>query len=573
MVEEKRSSSAEFEGTSELGRFHTDYPNSKANHQFSYEKEKSPEVSRDAPTTTSDIAPAEITRSDSQHFPQSHCVGLSTKFSTARDSAGGDMPTSAHTLSSFQEHGTENGTFAQSRGFGWDLNAEDSSHSLNQDPFYLFKNLDHLKSDDASECGSTTGSLEEKDQMRVWKEMKENGFISSSRGGITVPKPRGRKIKTDGLKKKMELAKREQIDRFKKIAAPSGLLNELNPGIINHVRNSKQVHSIIEAVVRSEKLENRHAGGKQAISTNSGLKEITERKKDKENMSGLGTKQTSHSYEYGSLNTLSGTQQKSGFTTSSESLHFYSNDSRKDGDLSNLDGSWLERGAQTLENPQKTTRDTRHHREDDLLALKLSSCITMASENTSSLSNEESVNRTGVSSLSVKAANVASRWLDLLHQDTKGRLTALQRSKKRLRAVIHTELPLLISREFSCNQENDPHVMKVSAAGFADNTNADAHRARWSALFDQMDESLSEEEKRLEIWLNQVKDMRLHCERGLQHFHRSTLHGSHQPGAFENDSRSEKADNAERELAVMAAAASIYSTSNFMLSKENLPCF
>lgn len=63
--------------------------------------------------------------------------------------------------------------------------------------------------------------------------------------------------------------------------------------------------------------------------------------------------------------------------------------------------------------------------------------------------------------------------------------------------MIHTELPLLISREFSCNQENDPHVMKVSAAGFADNTNADAHRARWSALFDQMDKSLSEEEKRL----------------------------------------------------------------------------
>ncbi|KAF6176462.1 hypothetical protein GIB67_011396 [Kingdonia uniflora] len=36
----------------------------------------------------------------------------------------------------------------------------------------------------------------------------------------------------------MEIAKKEQVARFSKIAAPSGLLNGLNPGIINHLQLS-----------------------------------------------------------------------------------------------------------------------------------------------------------------------------------------------------------------------------------------------------------------------------------------------------------------------------------------------
>lgn len=158
---------------------------------------------------------------------------------------------------------------------GLDLNAEDVASSVNQDPFYHYKNHNHLKARDVSECVSSTAPLEEKDPMRVWKEMKQNGFLSSSHGGISVqnsvlssshggippmPKKHGRKSKSDTFKKKMEIAKRENVDRFTKIAAPSGLLNELNPGIINNVRNRKQVYSIIEAIVRSEKHENGHSG-------------------------------------------------------------------------------------------------------------------------------------------------------------------------------------------------------------------------------------------------------------------------------------------------------------------------
>lgn len=432
-------------------------------------------------------------------------------------SEGMGTPACADTLALGKHDMEQEANFAKPKGFGWDLNAEDVSTSLDDNPFHPYKNLEHLKSIDASECGSSTGPLEEKDPMRVWKEMKQNGFLSSSHGGIPIPKPRAKKSKFDGPKKKMEIAKREQVDRFAKIAAPSGLLNELNPGIINHVRNSKQVLSIIEALVRSEKLENR----KQAIP-------IKGERKDLENANMLEMSHTGLSNEDVSHSTLCGSQQKRGF----------------------LSGSVYSR--------------------DDILALKLSSSTTMSSENTSSLSNEESENISTVSSLSVKAANVASQWLELLYQDTKGRLAALQRSKKRVRAVIHTELPLLMSQEFPSNQENEHYATGYSAGRCSDNSNADLHRARWSALFDQMDKSLTEEEKQLEHWLNQIKDMKRHCEWGMQHFH---CHGSQRLGTLENDSRLGEADKLERELAVRAAAASIYATCNILTSAENLPCF
>ncbi|KAK2982411.1 hypothetical protein RJ640_026254 [Escallonia rubra] len=440
--------------------------------------------------------------------------------------------------------------FAKSRGFGLDLNVEDVSSSANHDPFHLYNSDEPAKSRDASECGSSSGAVEEKDPMKVWKEMKQNGFLSSSHGGVPIPKPRARKPKKDGLKKKLELAKKAEVDRFAKIAAPSGLLNGLNPGIINHVRNSKQVHSIIEALVRSERHENRHAGNKKA-------KESSE--KDLEILSCSGTNTLDLSHEDGSLHILSGSRQMSRYPASSESTE-------EDDDTSMVDRRFFDR----TNCPSHSYLDT----EDDILALKLSSSTALASEITSSLSNEESANLTSVTSLSVKAANVASRWLELLHQDIKGRLAALRRSKKRVRAVIQTELPFLMSREFSHNQENDPYLLKSCATGYSNSATADMHRARWSALFNQMDKKLSEEEKHLDSWLNQVTEMQLHCDRGL--FQHNGAHGSQHQGTSENDCRLEKADNAdnsESDLAVRAAAASIYSTCNFLQSMENLPSF
>lgn len=70
--------------------------------------------------------------------------------------------------------------------------------------------------------------------------------------------------------------------------------------------------------------------------------------------------------------------------------------------------------------------------------------------------------------------------------------TALRRSKKRVRAVITTELPFLISKEFSSNQENEN-----STDRFSHSASADMHHAKWSTMFDQMEKALTEEEKQL----------------------------------------------------------------------------
>ncbi|KAI3817869.1 hypothetical protein L1987_11669 [Smallanthus sonchifolius] len=374
------------------------------------------------------------------------------------------------------------------RNFDIDLNSQVVSISFNHEPFNLFKKYEHEQPQDTlSECGSTCAPMSEKDSMRIWKEIKQNGFLSSSHGGASVPpmpKPRGRKKGNESIiKKKIEIAKREQVDRFAKVAAPSGLLNELNPGIINHVRNRKQVHSIIENLVRSARNKNKKG----------------EIKQDDVNLN--------HSSE-------------------SQQTHI----------------CWS--------------------KDNDVLELKLSSASTMASENMSSLSNDESANISTVDLLSVKAASVAAQWLELLHQDIKGRLAALRRSKKRVQTVTQTELPLLISRELSSNQENNPCV---------NITNKEFHKFRWTALFDQMDKSLSEEEKHLENSLNQVREMLLHCEHGLLHFplanalqHHATLQSSYMFPKIE--------PILDKDLAVRAAAAAIYSTSNFLQPAENLPC-
>ncbi|KAK4785237.1 hypothetical protein SAY86_001926 [Trapa natans] len=471
---------------------------------------------------------------------------------------------------------------------GLDLNASDVPI---QNPFHPHKKLDDpTKSKDVSECASsTTGPLEgkQKDSLRIWKEMKQNGFLSStSHGGIPVPKQRGRKSKNESLKRRIELTRKEQADEFVKLAAPSGLLNNFNPGIINHVRNRKQVHSIIEALVKSEKPSSGQIGTRQGAHLRSDGKEVRSQK------------------DLGTFGDVGANWQRV--------LH----SERRE---KNMGPDMVNRTFSKSLDPQNIPFN-----QHDLLPLRLSASTGKTSE--MSMFNEDSTNLSSVTSLSVKgsaavlkchvflfllhafsfmllcqgrtrwhynffcqilsrkpfhlknyirfsAATIASQWLELLHQDIKGRLAALKRSKRRVHAVISTELPFLISKEFSSDQENNtfrvkncPPVMITSPA--------DAHRARWSALFDQMDKALSEEEQQLEIWLNQVKEMQMQCENGLQSVVQcNTAYGLHNSGATENLSRPQKADSLERELSVRAAAASIYSTCNFLLSKGDVSCF
>ncbi|XP_022744990.1 uncharacterized protein LOC111295660 [Durio zibethinus] len=212
--------------------------------------------------------------------------------------------------------------------------------------------------------------------------MKQNGFLSSSNGGISmqnallssshcgkpVPKHRGRKSKNDVLKK-MELAKKEQVDRFTKMAAPSGLVNGLIPGIINHVRNRKQVHSMIEALVKSENFEHLHSESKQASHEKSGI-EVGDGNMDFSGLHRLGCY-----HEDGPPNATS-MSRKARFYLAPMHKPYSSISEGRGGD-----------GDSSMVDPVS---------EHDALALKLPS--SKASENASTLSNEESANFISASS-------------------------------------------------------------------------------------------------------------------------------------------------------------------------------
>lgn len=120
--------------------------------------------------------------------------------------------------------------------------------------------------------------------------------------------------------------------------------------------------------------------------------------------------------------------------------------------------------------------------------------------------------------------------------------SALRRSKKRVRAVVTTELPFLITKEFPPDQENDTTLLFDGASRAS---TVDVHKTRWMTLFKQLEHKLSEEESQLvielrfpnhtsylfsfasdmefvnfeniqESWLNQVRYLQSHCDQGLQ---------------------------------------------------------
>ncbi|KAI3894783.1 hypothetical protein MKX03_023578 [Papaver bracteatum] len=467
-----------------------------------------------------------------------HPIDLNTEAEIA-DYSAADMvsghldPYSQHPLYTKYQN-IHNTTVATSRDMGLDLNALGVSSSAQQNPFYPYQMSDYVKSKDASECGSCTGPLEENDSFRAWKAMKENGFSSSKHGGIPLPKQGIRKAKND-LKKNMEIAKREQVSRFAKIAAPSGLLNGLNPGIINHVRNSKQVHSIIEALVRSERME---SGSQSRPASHLERGEETHyTRKDPETMLDYAAARFGHSEHTDA--SLEGTDFSAMYQVASSSNQTHGH-------------GYPDFAERRICGQTSSLSQLSSHCTDENVQMKLQLSASNGSENMSTVTNEDSEeDHASGFSLSVKAANVASQWLDLLSLDIKGRLAALRRSKKRVQAVVQTELPFLFSREFSSNEENDPSSLM--------------HRARWSAIFDQMDKTLTEEANHLECGLNQISQMQLHCDQGLRCVN---LYGMELLGRsnIEHRVKNEK-------MAVRAAAASIYSTCNLVMGTENSSSF
>ncbi|KAG0452313.1 hypothetical protein HPP92_024977 [Vanilla planifolia] len=366
-------------------------------------------------------------------------------------------------------------------------------------PFYPFKKLGQTRSTGASECGSTTAPMEKSESMRKWNEMKQKGFISSFHGVAAIPKPRGRqskRVKDDEINKKTELTKRELVNKNTKVAAPCGLLSGLNPGIIKHVRNSKQVNSIIEAMLKSEKVEKQELN-KPIDQFRSVTKSIMHE-----------AKEHIHAPVDDRLNL---TLNKEQVNESDMAMHKL-----------NCDGC---------------NSTTDNSKDDDALTLKLSSGVTLVSEDANSAANVECpISKENISSLSLTAASVASQWLELIQLDLKGRLAA----KKRVKNAIQIELPYLLSRDLAPDQEN------VSLLA---NSNFDVH---------------------MERWLRQVEELQSQCEKGINYV---GTKGFPLLESEEDNSLWKNREAWENICAVRAAAASIYSTSNLIMNKDDLPCF
>ncbi|KAH7677687.1 hypothetical protein IHE45_07G099700 [Dioscorea alata] len=269
------------------------------------------------------------------------------------------------------------------------------SSTIGEKPLCPCKKLGQVVPVDDSGCSSTAPPVEESESLKIWKEMKRNGFLSSPHGGVPLTKNRGQqctKKKHDEQKKKPKRIKKEKENMFIKFAAPSGLLSGCNPGIIKCVKNSKQVHSKIEAMLRLVHYCSQVKSGCSdllEVGIMGGNNEIEEQK-------------TAH---YGTANQFSPS-------------------------LSNL-----------------VCDDT----------LKSSLNVTTNSEKSISASNDESsANAKTVYLLSLKGASVASLWLELLQFDINCRLAALDLSKRRFRNVMKVELPNLLSVEFSSNQRSKP---------------------------------------------------------------------------------------------------------------------
>lgn len=279
-------------------------------------------------------------------YPDSRSLDLNIGVGSINFTINDDDPTCVNESNNPPKKETE------CKGFELDLNAADISSSIN-DPFYKMNG--RLKYRDDSDCGSSIDPFE-KDPLSVWKGLKQNNFMSTTRSAIPmgIPKARGRKkLSLDVMKKKMELAKKEQVDKFARLAAPSGLLNELNPGIINHVRNSKQVHTIIGALVSSEREENLASRSKKHGQYRDGL---------------LGRKETT---DYSLFS-------KFAYPRTEAAMKNFSV------------------GPSQFENKNE---DYRH-------PLKLSSSLKDASHNASCLSNDKSASLSSVTSLSSKGCSV-----------------------------------------------------------------------------------------------------------------------------------------------------------------------
>ena len=92
---------------------------------------------------------------------------------------------------------------------------------------------------------------------------KINPGTTSSVGMLPTPKKHSEMRRIGGPKGLLKVLKVEPTNMYSRISPPCGLLNDFNPGIINRIRSSKQVFSVIQDYVRRDTIGNIDIPSKQ----------------------------------------------------------------------------------------------------------------------------------------------------------------------------------------------------------------------------------------------------------------------------------------------------------------------
>lgn len=399
-----------------------------------------------------------------------------------------------------------------------------------------------------------------------------------------------KRLKTEILQQKKEVSKKEKVSKFSRVSAPSGLLADLNPGIIGRVRNSKQVHAIIEAVVGPDALTT-YQDGKQNIyeepkmNAEQGIFGVshTVATVDNDDSEVVDTHHRGnaaldrHEHCNGSQGLKWKLQER--ITTTMDTFVAAQLGCKE----RPLDISLSQEAFEYVDAKANSFPATEYNRNQ--LCMKH---VTGEYYNTKGSfichchycrpGESSSIDSTCSAALSIKAATMASHWLELYYQDVKGRLAALKRSRKRVRAVIKDVFGYT-SDHSSNSHENKKVFVQVPKIDQHANILANAehdHMEKWRSLFLHMDKRLNTEGAQLEISLEQIKEMQGHCKWGLE-VNRPDSHQDQQPEPLGDRLRTNIAPSKtiEKQYAVGAAAASIYSTANFVTSTtaEDVPCF
>ncbi|XP_057818911.2 uncharacterized protein LOC131032025 isoform X2 [Cryptomeria japonica] len=394
-----------------------------------------------------------------------------------------------------------------------------------------------------------------------------------------------RRLKNEVLQQKRDVGKKEPLSKFSRVTAPSGLLADLNPGIINRVRNSKQVHAIIEAVVGPDAL---------TVCQDKQKNYIREPKVNPERKT-LGASHPTfmvdndHSevvdMHNGSNDTLDRRQQLAGVEAlkwkldkrmiasmdACASLHLHSEDRPTDASVLDETFECLDASVDLI--PPHCNGDQFYLKQvvgehDNMKGTLNCHCHYC---HPGEISGTDS---TCSASLSRKAATMASHWLELYYQDVKGRLAALKRSRRRVRTLIKEVFSYAALYPTSSSHDTNEPLGKVNKT---DKRAEHEHMEKWRSLFIHMDRRLTVEGTQLETSLQQIKGMQAHCKWGLQEVQGNQRddHQLQQPEGLEDKlgPNLASAKTIERQYAVGAAAASIYSTTNFVLTAEDVPCF